>query len=54
MPYVPEDFKPGECGWRCEFMGQTNCIPRCVQTFACCSIVMCVDKKWNKEGVGQP
>ena len=38
VPYEPDDFRPGMCGWRCSFMGETNCIPRCVMQYTCCSL----------------
>ncbi len=42
LEYDPDKFRPGMCGWRCSFLQQTNCIPRCVQTYACCSMVECL------------
>ena len=41
VPYVAEDFRPGMCGWRCSFMGETNCVPRCVQQYSCCALYKC-------------
>lgn len=51
VPYVAEDFRPGMCGWRCSFMGETNCIPRCTMLYTCCSVYKCVRPKW-KANVG--
>ena len=44
----PDKYRPGECGWRCSFLQETNCIPRCVQAFSCCSIYKCVRPLFKK------
>lgn len=46
VPYVSEDFRPGMCGWRCSFMGETMCLPRCVEQYVCCSLFKCVRNLW--------